>query len=201
MALSVNLENEENSFVVRATIVSDNIISIYDKMQTDAFRIDVADKFFALVNGGQIKEKLELLNDSDLSPIEQQTINEEIADFETRIGTPVFSIDKNNFSQYYNNTDEHLLEKGIQICIAEGNTMVLRFAPIQNVPFLDSNIDLSILFCVVGFDFDEFEITNRKAFDVCLLPKLVTGNFEKEDPSEDDPVLPDDVERPDYIFI
>lgn len=201
MSLSVEIKNEKDSFVVRAIVISDNITDINSVMQTDAFRIDVADKFFALANGGTIKEKLDELNDPELTPAEREAINEEIAnDYETRIGTPIFSIDKNNFARYYNSDDESLLENGIQIFLAEGNTMILRFAPIQNVSFLDSYIDLTVLYCVIGFDFDKFEITNRKAFDICLFPKLITGDFEKANPSEDDPVLPSGTVRPDYPF-
>ena len=199
MALTVNTQNEENSLVVRAIITSDNNINFYDKMQTDAFRIDIADKFYALTVGNIIKEKLELVENPDLTPEEREEANNDIAEYETRIGTPVITIDKNNFIRYYNSDDESLLENGVQI-IADENSMVIRFVPLQNIPFFGESIDLCVLHCVVGFDFDAFEITDRKAFDVCLMPRLITGNIEKEDPTDPDPILPADAERPDYPF-
>lgn len=199
MALSVSIENEKDSFVVDAIITSDNL-DLESKLNTDAFRIDVADRLYALANGNIIKERLEEAENPDLSPSEREQINEEIAGYETRIGTPIITIDKNNYSMYLNTDDESLLENGVQLILESANVLRIRFAPIQNFPFLGDTIDLSVLLCVVGFDFDEFEVTNRKAFDVCLLPKLVTGNIEKEDPSIPDPILPPDTERPDYPF-
>ena len=199
MALTVEIKNEKDSFVVSAIITSDNIDNLYSKMQTDAFRIDIADKLYALANGGQVKEKLDELENPDLTPAERETINNDIVEFEDRIGTPIITIDKNNFARYFNSDDESLLENGVQI-MTDGNSMVIRFAPIQNVPFLDGYIDLCVLHCVIGFDFDDFDVTNRKAFDVCLMPKLITGEVEKENPADPDPILPDDANRPGYVF-
>jgi hypothetical protein len=101
--------------------------------------------------------------------------------------------------RYYNSDDASLIENGVQLQVID-NKMIMRFAPIQNMPIGEETVSLTVLFCVIGFDFDEFEKTNRKAFDVCLLPKLVTGAVEKETPTDPDPVLPDDVVRPDFIF-
>ena len=199
MALSISIEHEENSFVVCATIKSDNIINLLDKMQTDAFRIDIADKFFALANAESIKTMLDEIELPSTTEERRAELNESIAELETKIGTPIISIDKSNYSKYYNADDDSLLENGVQLQVL-GNRMKMRFAPIQNMPFGEETVSLTILFCVIGFDFDEFEKTNRKAFDVCLLPKLVTGAVEKADPSEEDPVLPNDVVRPDFIF-
>jgi translation initiation factor 6 (eIF-6) len=94
--LTVDIQNEPNSFVVDAIIKSDtNGINFYEKLQTDDFRIDIADKLFALVNADIIKNDLAALEDPNLSEEERLSINNGIADMETRIGTPIISIDKN----------------------------------------------------------------------------------------------------------
>lgn len=200
MALSVNIQNEENSFVVQAVIKSDNIIDLRSKMQTDAFRIDIADKLYALSNADSVKNDLEELKSPDITDERRAELNAEITEYESDIGTPIITIDKSNFQRYLNYDNESLIANGVQLQVYD-DTMIIRFAPIQHaIPFKDDYVSLNILFCVVGFDFDELEITNRKSFDVCLLPRLITGNVEKEIPSEADPILPNSANRADYQF-
>ena len=201
--LTVEIQSEPNSFVVDAIITSDTEgINFYEKMQTDDFRIDISDKLFALVNAEIIKNDLTALEDPDLTDEQRLAINNDIADLETRMGTPIISIDKNNYATYINDDNDSLLQNGVQLQTIADNVLRIRFAPIQNFThYGEDPISLTILFCVIGFDLDQpLGITDRKAFDVSLIPQLTTSIIEKSNPSTPDPILPDDAVRPDYPF-
>lgn len=201
--LTVEIQSEPNSFVVDAIVTSDTEgINFYEKMQTDDFRIDISDKLFALANAEFIKNDLTTLEDPDLTDEQRLALNNDIADLETRMGTPIISIDKNNYSTYINDDNDSLLQNGVQLQILENNALRIRFAPIQNFThYGEDSVSLTILFCVMGFDLDQpLGITDRKAFDVSLIPQLTTSIIEKSNPTASDPILPDDDERPDYPF-
>lgn len=201
--LTVEIQSEPNSFVIDAIVTSDTEgINFYEKMQTDNFRIDISDKLFALVNAEIIKNDLTSLEDPDLTDEQRLAINNDIADLETRMGTPIISIDKNNYSTYLNTDNDSLLQNGVQLQTIADNVLLIRFAPIQNFTYYGEDpVSLTILFCVIGFDLDQpLGITDRKAFDVSLIPQLTTSIIEKSNPTTPDPILPDSDERPDYPF-
>lgn len=122
---------------------------------------------------------------------ERDKFTEEIDSWEKQIDVlvtnasePLIEIGNSNYTEYCNSDDKYLIQNGFQFWVGEDKrSMVFRFIPRPLAKAFINSI-------VVAVSFDQYNATR---FEVCMLPKLLTGNIEKvlkkPDEKVEDPII------------
>ena len=166
----LQVKTDYTEYIVKVTVTSED--KAID-LTSPEFRIDIGDYLYSYLHRGEIRSYDEAVI--------------------TEASEPLAVVTKDNVATYCNTDEESLIRNGFQFWVSEDHkTMEMRFVPKNTVEDKPDH-HWYVLLVVIAFDFE-----NTARFDLCLMPRLMPGEIiRRETP---DKILPDDVERPDYIF-
>lgn len=200
--MAMYVKTEYDGFVAKVLITSDTVGEI--DLLSNEFRIEIADQLKAFNYAGDLLQELGIINDKSETEENKATANKAINDMLTDISYPIRKITKDNYQDYCNSDDESLWRNGMQFWVsADRKSMSMRFIPkntgdlnLDEHPRFGTASSWCTLIVIVGFDYQ-----NVTKFDICLMPRLVTGPIEVSDRvSREDPVISAASARPDYPF-
>jgi hypothetical protein len=200
--MAMYVKTEYDGFVAKVLITSDTVGEI--DLLSKEFRIEIADQLKAFNYAGDLLQELGAINDPDVDDEEKKRANESINSMLTDISYPIRKITKDNYQDYCNSDDESLWQNGMQFWVsADRKSMSMRFIPkntgdldLDEHPHFGTTSSWCSLIVIVGFDNQ-----NVTKFDLCLMPRLVTGPVEVSDRiTRDEPVISAASARPDYPF-
>ena len=200
--MAMYVKTEYDGFVAKVLITSDTVGEI--DLLSNEFRIEIADQLKAFNYAGDLLQELGIINDTGETEESKATANKAINDMLTDISYPIRKITKDNYQDYCNSDDESLWRNGMQFWVsADRKSMSMRFIPkntgdlnLDEHPQFGTTSSWCTLIVIVGFDYQ-----NVTKFDLCLMPRLVTGPIEVSDRvSGEDPVISAASARPDYPF-
>lgn len=200
--MAMYVKTEYDGFVAKVLITSDTVGEI--DLLSNEFRIEIADQLKAFNYAGDLLLELGIINDKKETEENKAAANKTINDMLTDISYPVRKITKDNYQDYCNSDDESLWLNGMQFWVSsDRKSMSMRFIPkntgdleLDEHPHFGTTSSWCSLIVIVGFDNQ-----NVTKFDLCLMPRLVTGPVEVSDRvTRDDPVLSAASARPDYPF-
>ena len=200
--MAMYVKTEYDGFVAKVLITSDTVGEI--DLLSNEFRIEIADQLKAFNYAGDLLQELGIINDTGETEESKATANKAINDMLTDISYPIRKITKDNYQDYCNSDDASLWRNGMQFWVsADRKSMSMRFIPkntgdlnLDEHPRFGTASSWCTLIVIVGFDYQ-----NVTKFDICLMPRLVTGPIEVSDRvSGEDPVISAASARPDYPF-
>lgn len=200
--MAMYVKTEYDGFVAKVLITSDTVGEI--DLLSKEFRIEIADQLKAFNYAGDLLQELGAINDPDVDDEEKKRANESINSMLTDISYPIRKITKDNYQDYCNSDDESLWRNGMQFWVStDRKSMSMRFIPkntgdldLDEHPQFGTISSWCSLIVIVGFDYQ-----NVTKFDLCLMPRLVTGPVEvSENNTNPEPVLSAASARPDYPF-
>jgi len=200
--MAMYVKTEYDGFVAKVLITSDTVGEI--DLLSKEFRIEIADQLKAFNYAGDLLQELGIVNDKEETEENKSAANKAINDILTDISYPVRKITCDNYQDYCNSDDESLWRNGMQFWIStDRKSMSMRFVPrntgdlaLDEHPVYGTQPSWCSLIVIVGFDYQ-----NVTKFDLCLMPRLVTGPVEVSDRgASEDPVISAASARPDYPF-
>lgn len=214
--MAMYVKTEYDGFVAKVLITSDTVGEI--DLLSKEFRIDIADQMKAFYYASDLMNDLGTINNNDpedaVTDEEKADAEAEVNDIMNDISTPIVSVDSSNYREYCNSDDESLWRNGFQFWVSyDKKSMSMRFIP-KNTADMESKLKVyrphgwgktlpkdgttpswcSLIVCVA------FDYKNTTKFDVCLMPRLITGPVVLKEDNVTDPVIPEASARPDYPF-
>lgn len=200
--MAMYVKTEYDGFVAKVLITSDTVGEI--DLLSNEFRIEIADQLKAFNYAGDLLQELGIVNSKEETEENKAAANKAINDMLTDISYPIRKITKDNYQDYCNSDDESLWRNGMQFWIStDRKSMSMRFIPkntgtldLDEHPQFGTTSSWCSLIVIVGFDYQ-----NVTKFDLCLMPRLVTGPVEVSETNPNaEPVLSAASARPDYPF-
>lgn len=199
--MAMYVKTEYDGFVAKVLITSDTVGEI--DLLSKEFRIEIADQLKAFNYAGSLLQDIGAINDPDVDDEEKKRANESINGMITDMSYPIRKITKDNYQDYCNSDDDSLWQNGMQFWVSsDRKSMSMRFVPkntnditLDKHPHFGTTSSWCSLIVIVGFD-----NKNVTKFDLCLMPRLITGPIELVNENDDDPVIAEASARPDYPF-
>lgn len=191
----MTVNTEYDGFIAKVLITSDSGNEI--DLLSREFRIDIGDRLKAM---GSLTDFLNNQPTDEDTDDEKQTKHAAQMELIKELSTPILQISSENYREYCNSDDESLARNGVQFWLSnDKREMSMRFIPKNIIQGEVYNFSWAALLVVVGFDFK-----NTVRFDLALMPRLITGDIVKKDPTAQDPALDppgsSSAYRPDYPF-